>query len=227
MDITTEHLEAIRRVLNQEVTRKQVATDYSPLLKTMVGITILQGAGVKDVDLIKPRGIYEDLLHQLTVAPGVPADGWRKDDSYLMWPTWYEEAFPSRLAARARRYGYTKAKSHRGPGMIFVGHPSFEALLREDPSFASTCRTWYDEARQAVIEHNAKLAEKEKIRRLKKARERRRERRQRPKLQKEFAEIVGWWGDRIIAHPHDANFYHIRALAQELQDLVERYNPEG
>lgn len=226
MDITAEHLDAIRLVLNQEVTRKQVATDYSPLLKTMVGITILQGVDVQDDDLIMPRGIYGELLHGLTVAPGVPAEGWPKNKSCATRPAWHKEASSHNLVGRSRRYGFHKTKNRRGHGVIFVGHPAFEALLREDKSFAEVCRTWYNEVRQVILERDAEQAAQRKIRQLKKARERQRERRQRPKLRKEFAEVVEWW-DRIIAHPHDATYSGIKGLTLELQDLLKRYNPEG
>lgn len=220
MEITEEHLEAIRRVLHSEVTLKQVATDYSPVLKTMVGVTILQGADVQNEDLAKPRGMYGYLLHELTIEPGIPADGWQTEGGWPPWPTWYDEASRYSLVDRARRYGFHKTKNRQGHGLIFVGDPAFSTLLGEDTS--AICRMWYEEARRAIT----KRLEEEAIRQREDARRRRRELRQRPRLCADFAEIVERWNS-IIVNPRYADFGGISDLTRELSNLVERYSPEN
>lgn len=226
MDITEEHIEAIRRVLNQQVSLKEVATDYPPTLKVMTGVTILQGADVQDDGLIKPRGMYGYLLHELAIAPGIPADGWPMEDGFFVWPTWYDEATRSSLVERARRYGFHQTKQRQGHGLIFVGHPAFTTLLREDESFVRMCRTWYNEARAAIVKRREEEATRQRARQRQEARKRRRELRQRPKLCADFAKIVEEWHS-ILANPRYADFAGISDLTQVLNNLVERYNPES
>ena len=163
MDVTTEHLEAIRRVLNTEVTLREVATDYSPVLKTMVGIAILQGANVREEDLVKPRGMYSRLLQELTITPGIPVDGWLEGDGFPIWPTWYDEVSRNTLVGRARTYGFHETKHRQGHGLTFVGHPAFQRLLLEDESFTKTCRLLYDKARKAITDRRIEEAARRKI----------------------------------------------------------------
>lgn len=158
MDITADELDVVRRVLRGEVPRSTVATDYSVRLKVIVAAAILQGAGVRDDDLIYPRGIYRDLMEEFVVNPGVPAEGWSEEERYdiVFSPGhWHYKATCGGLVAAAHRYGLHQTKNRQGHGVTFVGSPVFAQLFEEEPALAEVCRAWYDEARQGILERHA------------------------------------------------------------------------
>lgn len=217
MDITAEELDVVRRVLRQEVPRSTVATDCSLRLKTIVATAILQGAGVRDEDLIYPRGIYRDLMEEFVISPGLPAGGWSdKEYEKVIFGRghWYSAAYGP-LVKAAHRYGFHQTKNRQGHGVIFVGSSAFAQLFKKEPALAETCRTWYDEARQGILERHAT----EKAAQRLYSRNRRR-------LQRGFAELTEtFWIE--LRHPTRADPVSVKELARELNKLIAKTFPDS
>ena len=214
MDITKSDLDAVRRVLSGKISREKAAIKYSNRHRIMVAVAVLQGAGVTEKDLAEPRGIYGELLFELSVQPAIPATGWPRDkQNRIKIPTWYRDSDVRQeyLVDGSRRYEFHNSRDRAGHGIRFIGCKHFDTLLDEDASRRAMCRKWYEDARRGVIERQAE------IRAYQKANE---------ALRTGFVKIVEQYSS-TFEHPDFVMRPTVEEIAKELNELLRRTNPKS
>ena len=219
MDVTEFELRAICRVLDEKISRKADAGSHSTSnrQRTLLGVAILQGAGVQSADLSSPRGVYGNLLMELTVHPGLEGIELPESDrGHIIWPTWFDGVSGENLVSHSRKLGLHRPKSANA-GVSFVGSPAFTALFdgSEGGKRASLCRIWYEEALQAVLEHGRNVRRDVKVIRNPTA-----------ELRENFHAFIEGAGN-VLQLPYLASASDIRRFSEDLRRFVEKNCPEG
>lgn len=218
MDITKDDLDAVRDVFSDKKdSRKKAAMSYSNSHRAMVAAAILQGAGVTDKDLAEPRGIFGELIFELTVQQAIPAEGWPRDkQDRLLIPAWYKDTNTSHenLVTASRRYKFHTSNNNSGHGISFAGNKCFDTLLDEDKSRRAMCRKWYEDARRNVIARLEEVKTREKAYRAAHV-----------KLRKGFKKILDKHSS-ALKYPESAGRATVEEIAEDLNKLLRQTKPE-
>lgn len=219
MGITEFELRAVCRVLDERIARKEEAEapSTSNRQRAILGVAILQGAGVTSANLCSPRGVYGNLLMELTVRPGLEGIELPENElGRIIWPTWLSGVSGENLVSHSRKLELHRPKP-ANTGVDFVGSPALAALFdgAEGEKRAMLCRIWYEEALQAVLDHKGNVRRGVKVLPNPIA-----------KLREDFQAFMDS-ARSIVQNPYLATPSSIRRFSDELHEFVEKNCPEA